>query len=441
MDTSKNNGAVDLKNSILQKSTILFVEDEDTLREEITGIFNGFFKEVLSAPNGKIGLEIYNTRKDDIDIIITDINMPEMNGIEFMTNIRARDMDIPILICTAFNETDSIIQAIKLKVDDYILKPVQMITTLKIIHKILSDRHNILLVKKHAKELENYKAIFDQENLIIETNLEGEIIYVNDLMCEASGYTKKELIGQKNSFLKHPDTTRMLAQELWNTIKMGQPWNGKIKNLAKDGSTFYVKTSIIPIFDENEEIVKYMSTGFLITSEEEEKQTLKKFIMQQKSEKVKSEHDIQARINQEVNIALKQAKLQEKENNQKLIELINDLDNEIKRLRQKHTDDNSRILTLEAKLKDANMKLENMQAGYQDRIDNLHHSSKYATSQFDSFKKKNMILENKLETAQETIQTMQKYIDGYRHKIEDLENIIAEYEEEIKGVPTVLKNT
>ena len=426
---------VDLNSPILKNATIMYLEDEATLLNEISQIFSGFFKEVIAAPDGKAGLELYNQRKDDIDLIITDINMPHMNGIEFMSEVRKEDKNIPILICTAFNETENIIKAIKLKVDDYILKPVQMTTTLKIIYNVLEDKHSTLMFRKQAKELEQYKSILDRENLVIETSLDGEIQYVNDLYCEISGYTQEELIGHKNSVIKHPDTQDNIAKGLWETISSGEVWHGKLKNLSKSEETFHIKTTVMPIFDKDGNIEKYMSVGFLITDEEVEKQTLKKFIMQQKSEKVKMEHEYQVKLDSALKEALENAHKGDVNKQNKLIELVNELDNELRNTREKYNEEKARLQSLENKLKNANHKLENMQGGYQDRIDELHSKAKSSGERFDDIKQKNMILENKLEKAQESIQTMQEYIDGYRKQIDDLTSLIHQYEEKIKATP------
>lgn len=149
MDLSTNQ--IELKDSILKKSTLLYVEDEDVLREEISTVFESFFAEVILASNGEEALEIFKNRQKDIDILITDINMPKMNGMELIANIRKIDNELPILVCTAFNDSEILIRAIKLNVNDYIIKPIQMITTLKICNKILTNKNNELLIKKQVK--------------------------------------------------------------------------------------------------------------------------------------------------------------------------------------------------------------------------------------------------------------------------------------------------
>lgn len=432
---------IDLKSPVLKNATLLYLEDEEVLLNEISQIFSGFFKEVISATDGEIGLEIYKQRSKDIDIIITDINMPNMNGLEFMSEVRKHDTDIPILICTAFNDTEDIIQAIKLKVTDYIVKPVQMTTTLKILYQILEDKDNALLIRKQKKELEQYKAIFDKENLVIETSLDGTILYVNKYYCEISGYKKEELIGQSNSLLKHHDTSKLFAKELWKTVSTGQTWHGKMKNVAKSGDVYYVKYTIFPIFDKEDEIEKYMATGFLITEEEEEKQSLKRFIIKQKTEKVQLEHEFQNKLNSALQEAINNTHAGDSKQKEQLISLVNELDNELKTTREKYNEGKSRLLNLEHKLKDANHKIDTMQGEYQDKVDQLHELSHNAIEKHDVIKQKNMILENKLEKAQDSIKIMQRYIDDYRNKIDDLTDIVNNYEEQINSTPKNLKFT
>lgn len=430
MDTTQSQ--IDLKNSILQKSTVLYAEDEDILREEISALLKDFFKEVIVASNGEEALKLYHENKEKVQIIITDINMPKMNGIEFISKVRSENFEIPVLITTAFNDSEILVKAIRLNVSDYIIKPIQIITALKICNRVLTNRNNELLVQKQIKELEDIKLVLEEDNFIIETNLDGKITYVNSLICKVSGYEKEELIGQKNSILKHSDTSKDFTKKLWTTINNGEKWHGKIKNRSKNGDAFYVKTTILPIFDENGEIIKFLSTGILITAEEEEKQQLKRLILQQKGEKLKVEHEMQKKISEEVQKVLSNNSSQKDIQNQKLIALVNDMDVEIKRLREKNIDYNSRVLTLENKTQETLTRFDNMQIGYQKKITGMNSTIQLLAQKCEDLMKKNKTYSEKLEKAQTSIKVLQGYIDDYRKKIADLEDVIAAYEKELK---------
>ena len=423
---------IDFDYSQVEKSTILFVEDEDVLREEISNLFKDFFKGVLVASDGKEGLDLYLNNRENIDIIMTDINMPNMNGIDFISKVRETDNKVPVLICTAFNEADSLMKLFKLNISDYIAKPIQMITTIKICNKILTNINNERLVQKHLKELEDLKMVLEDENFIIETTLDGEIIYVNDLICNVSGYTKEELIGQKNSLLKHPDTSKEFSKSLWETLSSGKKWKGKIKNQTKDGDPFYVKTTILPIFDENQKPLKFLSTGYLITEQEEEKQQLKRLILKHKGEKIKIEQDVQRRVNEEVQNSLAQFSNEKNIEKQKLINLVQELDAEIKKLRNKQYDYTSRVLTLENQLKDSTNRFDNMQMGYQKRVSTLNNTATLLAKKCEDLIKKNKIYKEKLEKSQDSIKVLQTYIDEYREKIKNLEDVIASLEKDLK---------
>jgi PAS domain S-box-containing protein len=409
--------------SILTKSTILYLEDDEIIRNETRSIFEKIFKNVLTGEDGQVGLDLYNANKDEIDIILTDINMPNMDGIVFMSEIRKQDFEIPVLVVTAFNDIQQLIKAIKLKVTDYIVKPMQLNTTLKILNKTLQDNYNNKLILKQQNELHTYKEILDLENLVSETDLNGDIIYANDIFCEISGYSKDELIGANHNIVRHPDNSPKIFEELWQTIQNKQTWRGKLKNRTKNGEDYYVRSTVFPILDGDGNIEKYVATRFLITEQEEEKHKLKKYIMHQKSNQVKHQKNLQEQYDD----ALHLAKMQKDE---QVAKFIHELNEQIKLLRTKHGDDKGRILSLERELKEATSKVEEIQIGYQGRIRKLHDTAKIAVEQYQKFKKQNIMMSDKLEKSQEGIINLQVYIDEYRAKIKNLNDLIESYEKQ-----------
>ncbi|XPV70281.1 MAG: response regulator [Halarcobacter sp.] len=419
--TNQKTEEIDFSNCILNNSTILYLEDDEIIRNETTSIFEKFFEKVITAPDGYEGLKLYKEKKDEIDIILTDINMPNLNGIGFMTEVRAMDSQIPLLVVTAFNDIDQIIKAIKLKVSDYIVKPMQINTTLKVLHRILQDNYNQKIISKQQSELKIYKEILDQENLISETDLNGIITYANDIFCEVSGYSKEELIGKNHNIVRHPDVSAKVYENLWQTITNKKIWRGKIKNKAKDGSAYYVQSTIFPILDEHGEIRKYVGYRYLITEIEEEKHKLKKYIMHQKSAQIKHEKDLQEQFDE----ALHYAKMQKDE---QIAKFMHELNEQIKLLRSKNSDEKGRVLSLEKKLKESLDKNEELQKSYQKRIEKLNEATTVSIEQYHKYKKKNEVITDKLAKSQEAIITLQGYIDEYRAKIHDLEDVIAAFE-------------
>ena len=106
----------------------------------------------------------------------------------------------------------------------------------------------------------NKEILFDGKPLISETDLKGNITYVNRKFVEMSGYSKEEAIGQPHNILRHPDMPRAAFDQMWKTIQSGKTWEGYVKNMRKDGKFYWVIVNIIPKLDENGEIIGYIAS-------------------------------------------------------------------------------------------------------------------------------------------------------------------------------------
>lgn len=133
----------------------------------------------------------------------------------------------------------------------------QQIEYSKMLEKQLS--HSISNLEEKMILLRQYEKAIEISNAFTRTDLKGNITYVNDKFCQLSGYSKEELLNQPHNIVRHSDNPSSLFHELWNTIKSNQIWNGTLKNMAKDGTAFYVNTTIVPIVDTGGKIVEYMS--------------------------------------------------------------------------------------------------------------------------------------------------------------------------------------
>jgi len=131
---------------VLQSLTILYVEDEKSLQHDVKENILPFVKNVLTADNGKEGLEIFKTNENDIDLIVSDILMPRMNGIEMVDAIRKINYEIPIIYTTAFNDNEYLQSTTEQSIDGYILKPID-------IEKLLTsiDKASIKIKNKNLK--------------------------------------------------------------------------------------------------------------------------------------------------------------------------------------------------------------------------------------------------------------------------------------------------
>ena len=230
----------------LKSQTVLFVEDEELAREILANMLSKVFKKVLTAANGLEGLEKFEESKssNEIDLIISDINMPIMNGLDMLEKIREIDSTIPVIFVTARNETNNILRAIDLNVTNYIIKPVQMDIMLSKIKEACEKKYIRKQLDEKKEELENYLEAVDHVALIFRMNDEGNITFGNSSFLEASSYTKDELENLNLTDLMHSDIQKDAIDKTWEFIRKGEVWSGNTKFITKEKEVFYLKNTI-----------------------------------------------------------------------------------------------------------------------------------------------------------------------------------------------------
>ena len=107
--------------------------------------------------------------------------------------------------------------------------------------------------------LVQYRNAIDETNIVSKTDLKGNITYVNDKFCEVSQYNKKELIRKPHNIVRHPNSSKEVFSNLWNTIQNKKSWHGIIENQKKDGTSYFVDTSIFPITDNDGKTREYIA--------------------------------------------------------------------------------------------------------------------------------------------------------------------------------------
>lgn len=258
---------------------LLYVEDVAAIREATLSVLSNFFDTIFVGVDGQDGLECYQAHAHEIDLILTDITMPRKNGIEMIEAIRELSQNIPILVISAHTEFRYFVQTIESGVDGYLIKPLKLEQLIKILSKTVVKIH---LAKEHAKNLlllKQYESITNKSSIISKTDPRGIITYVNQKFCEISGYRADELIGQPHNIIRHPDMPRSTFKELWITIKdKKKTWQGVVKNRAKNGEPYYVKTIIEPILNEQGEILEYIALRHDITAVMSDKKQLFDFL-------------------------------------------------------------------------------------------------------------------------------------------------------------------
>lgn len=278
----------------LKTLTIMYVEDDDSIRTSLSGILKKIFGEVIICNDGNDGVNQYKfytqERQTKIDCIISDINMPNLNGIEMVREIRNHDTEVPIIFTTAHGESNYLMEAIKLKISYYALKPINTTELLQNVSKFCEIEHNKSLIAKKEKQLEQYMVIMDGITSLCELDLQGNITKNNELLRAISGYSDEELKSMKIDELLHPESTLTSFKDIVSLIEKSKEneYSGKIKYKSKDGNIFYLGTTIIPVLNDSTSVIEgYILIGIDKTGEEMEKQQtmqrVRKNIMDQRT--------------------------------------------------------------------------------------------------------------------------------------------------------------
>lgn len=261
-----------LQNSIMWLSKsykdYLFMLKEGKLDEKTMS----YIFDIVNARETKELIRIHHIKPNEKlqDAQVLDLHLGLIQTLHELINEHYAKLlvnDITPELKSAIDYSSKKIELIKSEFTRIILLLLISITFLVIFSILLYSRE---LATKNAlkaaqNSLQQFVDALNESAIVSKSDPTGRITFVNKKFCEISGYSQNELIGHSHNIIRHPDMPKELFKEMWDTIKSGKHFKATIQNMTKEGSSYYVDSLILPLFDVNGEIVEYMAVRYDVT--------------------------------------------------------------------------------------------------------------------------------------------------------------------------------
>ncbi len=231
----------ELNKNYLKTLIVLYVEDDIDVREQLSQYLRRRVGVLLIAKNGSEGLEIY--RKEQPDMIITDILMPVMDGLEMAAEIRKTDFNTPIIVTTAFESSSYFMRSIDIGVDKYVTKPIDTAS----LDNAMQKCANRLKINEQLRLA--YKVFDNSMEAILITDANNNIYWTNPAFTNITGYSNEEVIGKNPRLLSSSKQDATFYEAVWTELSTKGYWKGEIWNKRKNGEIYPEWLSINLLLD------------------------------------------------------------------------------------------------------------------------------------------------------------------------------------------------
>lgn len=205
------------------------------------------------------------------EVLVLDMYMPECSGPELAVILRddERYAQTPIVYLSAETCVSKQLLALNRGGDHFLSKPIEprhLVATVALhARRCRQAREQAESMRATLYERERQQQALDVHAIVSTTNAAGTLTYVNDVFCEISGYSRNELLGQNHRIVKSGEHSADFYADIWRTIVQGNVWRGELCNRRKNGSLYWVETSIVPFLDNTGRPYQYVSIRTDIT--------------------------------------------------------------------------------------------------------------------------------------------------------------------------------
>ena len=257
---------------------VMIVSDDTPMAKFYAMVLSQEGMDVTLVDNPLLTLEKIEHNRPEV--ILMNLSLPGLNALELTEIIRQEENFTGIAIVFLSEATNSTGQftAMNSGGDDFVSLPIEPDHLIaKISARVSRARtlntmnHNLFTA---LREIENQQFALDQHAIVSIANINGTIIYVNEKLCEISGYERSELIGKEHRILNSEMHGSKYFKNMWSTVGAGRVWQGEICNRKKNGDLYWVDATIVPFIDQQSRPYQYVSISSDITSKKFAEQDL-----------------------------------------------------------------------------------------------------------------------------------------------------------------------
>lgn len=244
------------------------VEDNPFVRAQMQQLVARHVAEVRVAMDGAAGLDVWRGWLPDL--VITDIQMPNMDGLEMSEAIKGEDDSAQIIMVTSSNDRLNLQRALDIGIDRYVVKPVEEGLLLDALHKCLRDL-------QLSRSQQVGRLVFESVNEgVMVTDQHARILCVNPAFCQVTGYTEEEVLGQHPSILSSGQQDGAFYQAMWESLRGLGRWEGEIVNRRKNGEVYTEWLSIVAVEDASHQAMRYVGLFSDITERKLEEERIRR---------------------------------------------------------------------------------------------------------------------------------------------------------------------
>lgn len=285
-------------NNYYKNLNVIYVEVNTTTLRYFELTLKNIFNNVFSFSDSKKAIDFYKNNHDGIDVIICDIQLEKgFLGVDFLRIVREIDNKVPFILTTGVLDSQELIESIRLKANDILIKPIKADVLLASLESVCKNKYYEESFIQSSQTFDDIVSVVNEVALINKTDINENITEVNKAFCEVTGYSEDELIGKNLSLIRKEDNS--ISQRIIQTVKNGEIWEGKVKNINKNKEDFYSYITVIPIFDKNKNEIKELTwIRFLATEYEKEQQSFRKKVTENLNKNRRINNEARVRIDE-----------------------------------------------------------------------------------------------------------------------------------------------